>query len=653
MRKFLPRFIILLGPIIMVGGLSADAAEQRLLSPDDRIAIVVTDEGGMSYRVDVNSHPEIARSRLGLKFKDAVTLGAATTIDQVTRWECDASWQNPLGKRRTVRDHYREMHLALHEGNAADGHDFGLVVRAYDDGVAFRYELPESSKLDRFILTDELTEFVFAQDAACWSAAPSASSESPYVRTPLSQLPDLDNIPPLTVRTADGFLAVSEADLLDWAGLFIGGTHDGRPAAHVRLAGRKDRTGAVVSQTPRLSPWRVIMIGQTAGDLFASSLIENLATPNQLGDVSWVKPGITSWDPWWSGVHARVNDGKPGGGSERGNTAADEDYIDFSSEMGFAYQLIDWGWYNQSGDVTKPNGSVDIAHLVDYARQRHVRELLWMHSADLTKTGIEKTLAQAEAWGVAGVKIDFMDSSSQETVAWYMEVLQTAARHHLLVDFHGAYKPTGLARTFPNFITQEGVLGNEYNKFKAAVCRPSVYFNHTFTRALLGPMDFTPGGFVNVSEAAFATTAPAQVMGTRARQLAESVIFPSPLLCLCDSPANYRGQPGVEFFRGLPTVWDETLGLDFDVERHAVVARAAGGKWYLAAMNANDADTMRLPLRFLGPGNWILHDYADKPGPADPREIVEESRPVDATTVLPISLAAGGGGFVGILSRSP
>ena len=252
------------------------------------------------------------------------------------------------------------------------------------------------------------------------------------------------------------------------------------------------------------------------------------------------------------------------------------------------------------------------------------------------------------------VKIDFMDSSSQETVAWYAEVLQTAARHHLLVDFHGAYKPTGLARTFPNFITQEGVLGNEYNKLDSGKAQAWIAFNHTFTRALLGPMDFTPGGFLNVRAADFKVTAPAEVIGTRARQLAETVLFPSPLLCLCDSPANYRGQPGVEFFRGLPTVWDQTLALDFDVDRHAVVAREANGTWYVAAMNASAADTVQVPLSFLGAGRWTLHSFGDKPGTGRPSH-GRGGKPSGGCHrhAADAILAAGGGGFAGILTRLP
>jgi alpha-glucosidase len=204
---------------------------------------------------------------------------------------------------------------------------------------------------------------------------------------------------------------------------------------------------------------------------------------------------------------------------------------------------------NPAADLTKPAAHVDIPGLVAYAKERGVRLLLWIDSRDLDRQGIEKVLDHVVKWGFAGVKIDFMNHDGQETVRWYAKVLAAAAQRRLLVDFHGAYKPTGLARTWPNYITQEGVLGNEYTKIRADGCTTQHTITLPFTRGLLGPMDFTPGGFLNRTAADFKVTAPAQVIGTRARQLAETVVYFSPLLCLCDSPENYRGQPGVEFFR--------------------------------------------------------------------------------------------------------
>ena len=231
-----------------------------------------------------------------------------------------------------------------------------------------------------------------------------------------------------------------------------------------------------------------------------------------------------------------------------------------------------------------------------------------------------------------------------------VQLLECAARHRLMVDLHGVYKPTGLARTYPNFITQEGVLGNEYNKLDGNQCDTRHTITLPFTRGLLGPMDFTPGGFLNRTAADFKVTSPAQVIGTRARQLAETVVYISPLLVLCDSPANYRGQPGVEFFRGLPTVWDETVVLSAEVAGHVVIARRSGSRWYLAAMNGDASFTVRVPLKFLGAGSWQLRAFADTPESATrPEAIAESTRAIAATDTLELTLAPAGG-YAAVLS---
>jgi alpha-glucosidase len=262
------------------------------------------------------------------------------------------------------------------------------------------------------------------------------------------------------------------------------------------------------------------------------------------------------------------------------------------------------------------------------------------------------------------VKVDFMDSDSQETVQWYEEVLRTAAKYKLFVNFHGAYKPTGLARTWPNYITQEGVLGNEYNKLPGKKVTPAHTLMLVFTRGVLGPMDFTPGGFANVTSDAFQQDAGAkgancQVMGTRARQLAMTVVYASPLLCLCDSPESYLGatrnkpEPGLSFFNGLPTVWDETQVLAAAVGSHVVIARRAGEKWYIGAINGDAAATVQVPLLFLGSGRWALSSFADTPESATkPTAIAESQQALKADETLTLHLVAGGG-FAGVLSPQP
>jgi alpha-glucosidase len=305
---------------------------------------------------------------------------------------------------------------------------------------------------------------------------------------------------------------------------------------------------------------------------------------------------------------------------------------------------------NPSGDFLRPAPHIDVPSLVAYARERGVGLWIWAHSLDIKTFGMERALAHLAGQGVVGVKVDFFNSDSQETVQWIVELLECAARHHLMVDLHGVYKPTGLARTYPNFITQEGVLGNEYNKLDGNQCDTRHTITLPFTRGLLGPMDFTPGGFLNRTAADFKVTFPAEVIGTRARQLAETVVYVSPLLVLCDSPANYRGQTGVEFFRGLPTVWDETVALSAEVAQHVVLARRSGTRWYLAAMNGEAPLTLKVPLKFLGRGSWQLHAFADTSESGQhPQSIAETTRGVEATETIELTLAPAGG-YAAVLS---
>jgi alpha-glucosidase len=294
---------------------------------------------------------------------------------------------------------------------------------------------------------------------------------------------------------------------------------------------------------------------------------------------------------------------------------------------------------------------VNIPELIQYAKSKNVRLLIWAHSNDVQTWGIEKSLAYFASLGFVGVKIDFLSSQSQEMVRWAEEVVATAAKHHLIIDFHGTYKPTGMARTYPNFITQEGVLGNEYNKLNGNQVTALHTITLPFTRGILGPMDFTPGGFLNRTPQEFKITAPAQVMGTRARQLAETVVYPSPLLVLCDSPKNYRGQPGIEFWRAMPTVWDETVVLSGEVGKSVVMARRSGESWYLAAMNGDDAAQLQAPLKFLGKGKWTVRSFADKTGSTDYEAVVESKSDVTAESSLTLSLLPDGG-YVAIIGKT-
>lgn len=640
------------------------AAEQRVASPDGKLALVVSDEGGLNYRVSLDGNLLLVKSALGLQFAGNVVLGPSAAIKSVTTSDHRGKWENRFGKRRWVTDQWNEIRITLEEGGTP-ARRFVLVARAYDDGVAFRYDLPKESNLEEFTLTKELTEFSFPQDHTCWAGEPSSCAENNYPETKLTAIPQKDasgkpylSTLPMVVREPKAFVAIAESDLLDWAGMFLTGS--GQAKVSVSLAARGDGRGCVVAKVPCQSPWRVLMIGRSEKDLVLSDLIANLATPSRIADASWVRPGVSAWDAWWTGLSTGYPENV--GLFARSDTASHKEFIDLAAEMGWPYKLVDWFWYENmtSYDITlnlnrqnpprppvdleKCVPNVDLPELFTYAKSKNVRLFVWLHSYDMHRYGIEKTSALFERMGAAGLKIDFMNDDGQETVRWYQEVLETAARHKLMIDFHGAYKATGLARTWPNYITQEGVLGNEYNKIPDAKFTPQHGVTLPFTRGLLGPMDVTPGGFINKTVKDFQITHPAQVIGTRARQLAMTVIYESPLLVLCDSPANYKGAPGVEFFRGLPTVWDDSVVPSAEMARHIVIARKSGDRWWLAAMNGDKAIKLRIPLAFLGSGQWSMRAIADiEKSATHPEALGETERRLESSETLEIELAPVGG----------
>ncbi len=350
----------------------ASANEQRVTSPDGRLTLVVSDTAGLRYRVELDGKPLLADSVLGLAFADGTTLGPSAKITTTKTTARNATWDNPFGQRRTVPDRFRELRIELREAGTP-ARTFALVARAYDEGVAFRYDLPEASGLGEFTLQRELTEFRFPADHRSWVGDESACAENTYRERKLSAIPQqgrgnqpFRSVLPLLVETPAAYVAVAESDLLDWAGLFLTGT--GGNAVRAELAPREDKRGAVVGRVPMVSPWRVLMVGRTAGDLVTSDLVATLATPSRIADTSWIKPGVSAWDAWWTGV----NSSQPQftGLQARGDNRSHREYIDFASEMGWPYQLVDWFWYqnmtnerknlfsrpnNPSGDFTNPH----------------------------------------------------------------------------------------------------------------------------------------------------------------------------------------------------------------------------------------------------------------------------------------------------------
>ena len=607
-------------------------------SPDHAVKVELQ-TAPLTYAVSLSGTQVLGPSALGLAFKGEAPLGALEVVKQERR-AIDRTWKPVWGKTSIVHDNYAELTLHLRE-TAAPRRLLDVMVRAYPDGVALRYAIPSQPGLEHFVISRELTSFHFANDATVWAGMTDTyhhSFEHEYVEQRLSAVPASTHVilPMLTRVGATTYAAIAEADLTDWAGMYL--QNAGNATMMTDLSPRLDGDGLVKANAPHMTPWRVIMLGHTPGDLIESNLIENLNPPSKIADTSWIKPGKMAWDHWWSGDVKMDND-------------TNKRFIDFASQMEFPYQLIDWQWYGEyntpNAVITRPAPQIDMPGLLKFAADHHVREWVWIHSGDVNRAKQAGTLdgafATYETWGLAGVKIDFMDSNDQAMVDWYEDVVKLAAKHHLMVDFHGAYEPTGMRVTWPNLLTREGVMGNEYNKFSTRVT-PLHKLTLPFTRMLAGPMDYTPGGFLNRSPAEWKQTTPTEVMGSRAQELALFVVYWSPLTCVTDDPVNYKDQPGLEFLRVVPTVWDETHVLDGEVGQHIIMARREGQQWFVGGMTGEKAFADRLSLSFLPAGQFTAHIYADPAeSTANYEALQETTRMVTSADTLDLHMRPAGG----------
>jgi alpha-glucosidase len=609
------------------------------------------------YSVAVDGRAVVLDSGLALDFKDAPAFARGLRIAGERARAIDATWQTVVGKSKDVRDHANELTLSIVE-TAPPLRRAELVIRAYDDGVALRWRLPAQKALGAFELSAERTEFRFAASHTAWAAqygSFTTSQEREFDRITLDQVRPgaVIGLPMLVKADEATWVGITEAGLDDWAGMYLTGVGPAANALVTTLAPRPDSPGMVVkSQAPRDAPWRVLMIGRTAVSLIESNIVLNLSEPCALKDTSWIKAGRSAWDRWWSGSYAPDAPFKVGM-----NPDSMKYFAQFASDMGWEYVIVDWFWYGDpmaaNADITKHVPEMDVPAFVQWANERNVKVLLWARWNSVQKQ-MDEAFALYEKWGVAGVKIDFMDSDDQEMVNFYTRTLKKAAEHHLTIDFHGAYKPTGIERTYPNLLTREGVMGNEYNKWSTRIT-PTHKVTLPFTRMLAGPMDFTPGGFHNRTKDTFvARDAMPFVMGTRANELAQLVVYHSGLQVLCDSPYSYRHSPaGLEFLKAVPATWDDTRGLDGAPGEFAVVARRAGAKWFIGAMNGDTARTVTVPLSFAGSGKYRLHAWADGADTPDyPDRVNEIVREVTGGESLTIAMVPGGG-FAGWIESAP
>jgi alpha-glucosidase len=405
-----------------------------------------------------------------------------------------------------------------------------------------------------------------------------------------------------------------------------------------------DPETAVTGALPHYSAWRALLVGSEPGRLIESNVLTSLNPESAIQDVSWIRPGKAAWD-WWSG--SLGPDGKPAFTTENMKY-----YVDFAARSGFEYMLVDAGW-SARNNITQMNGRVDIPELVRYAASKGVKIWIWLGA-----TAVEKQMAEAfplyEKWGVAGLKIDFVERDDQEGIDFYYRVAQKAAQHRLMLDFHGCTKPTGLQRSWPNVLGYEAVLGMEQSK-AGSRDNPDHHVMLPFTRMLAGLMDYTPGGFRNVTKADFeARMREPMVMGTRAHHLAMYAVYEAPIQMVSDHPSAYEGQPAFEFIKAVPATWDETRVLNGLPGEYITIARRRGNEWFLGSMTNWEPRQLDIPLTFLGSGRYTAVTYADA-ADADrfPKNVVIEKRTVDRTGRLKAQLEPGGGYAVRFIPLKP
>ena len=653
---------------VAAGAKGATTAPLQRQSPDGRarVELSIDGEGRALYAVQWNGTPVLLPSPLGVQLDEDDRIERGLRVANARRSEADSSYELVAGKTRRARDHYRQLDVDLVD---ARGRVLGLVVRAYDDGIALRYRLPLPAKGDLQVKED-LTGFVFPRDYACWAlnlGRFGTSHEGEYDPIDASKLRPHHLVElPLVCRTGtgDATFAIAEADLDRYAGLYLTGRGDGRLGVEAKLSPRLDAPQLAV-RLPRgevardghPTPWRVLMLGDRPGALVESTLVSSLNPPTPIADTSWIRPGKTAWD-WWSGSLA------PDVADAGMNTATMKRYVDHAAALKLEYMLIDDGWYagssgngryNAGADITRPIPQLDLPAVIEYARQRGVGIWLWAHWKSL-EPRMDAVFARYRDWGIAGVKVDFMDRDDQQMVAFFHRMARSAADHRLMLNLHGAYRPTGLNRTWPNFLTQEGVLGAENNKWSRRIT-PTHNLVLPFTRMLLGPMDYTPGGFRNVAPEQFqASFLGPQVMGTRAHQLAMFVVYESPLQMVADSPDVYADgkgglAPGADFLSRVPASWDETRVLAGGIGEYIVVARRSGRDWYLGAMTNEQPRTLEVPLDFLPAADYQVTLWHDGDAATDVRR---EDRRIDAQhRTLTLKLSPSGGAAAHLAAPAP
>ena len=660
MKKLIVSLVILISNWCL-GVTDCDAKNEMVASPDGAVMVTVgVKDHRPFYTVDYQGRTLVAPSHLGFRL-DHEELGANMTMGKVGRSSKDETWTQPWGENETARNHYNELTVDYREHT---GRLMQVVFRVFNDGFGFRYNLPSQDKRKEYCIQDELTEITLAHDAKAWSIQSNHTAyfEGIYTADLLSKKDTVCT--PLTIEyEKDLFLAIHEAALEDYASINLTPRSGDDGSVRLLTALTPWRNGVKVYAKGELkSPWRTMIISKTAGGLLTSDLMLNLNEPSRIEDTSWIEPGRYI-GIWWS-IHKKQNTWEMGP-THGATTENVKRYIDFAARHGFSGVLAE-GWNPGWGQGEKISylesyPDFDIEEVCRYGQSKGVRFIghteTW-GNATLLENQMEEAFSWFEKLGIRAVKTGYVGhyfdgkelAKSQYGIRHYRRVIECAAKHHIMIDNHEPAMPTGIQRTWPNLMTQEGVRGQEYNAWDRRGGNPPAHtVTLPFTRGLAGPTDFTPAIF-NFSEIVKGT----HPHSTLAKQLGEFVVIYSPLQMAADAIENYEGQPALSFIENCPTTWSKTLVPNGEIGKYITIARKArhGDSWFIGSITNEEARNIDIALDFLDEGAtyraMIYEDGLEADYEHNPYEMTIRQVSVIQGDTLHLRLARSGGAAIRI-----
>lgn len=642
--------------------LSVQGQKQLLLSsPDGKLKSTITVGDKLTYDISCNGQQVLAPSPISATLDNGKVWGDKARLSKVTEKKNDTQIDAPFYRSSCVRDYYNELTLRF-KG------DYSVVFRAYNDGVAYRF-VNHAKK--PFCILNEEVDYRFPADVTASVPYVNAgkdgdyngqfhnSFENVYTTAPISQLNKerLMFLPLVVQATPEVKVCITETDLNNYPGLYLTNAKGSnslsgiqapypktmKQGGHNNLQMRVQTREEYIAKVdgPRNFPWRVAVVTTRDTQLAASNLSYLLAEPSKLSDTSWIKPGKVAWE-WWNDWNLCGVDFKTGV-----NNATYKAYIDFASQYGIEYVILDEGWaVNLKADLMQVVKEIDLKELVDYAAARNVGIILWAGYYAFERD-MENVCRYFSEMGVKGFKVDFMDRDDQLMTDFNHRAAAMCAKYHLILDLHGTHKPAGLNRTYPNVLNFEGVHGLEQMKWRPAGFDQITYdVMIPFIRQVAGPMDYTQGAMRNATrENYYPSNSEPMSQGTRCHQLAMYIVLESPFNMLCDSPSNYmREQESTSFIAQVPTVWDETVVLDGKMGEYIITARRKGDTWYVGGLNNWDARDVEVDLSFLSSGSHkavLFKDGVNAHRTA--RDYKREEVSVSSAQPLKVHLAPGGG----------